>query len=286
MVRATRQRPRTVADNLVRGADVAKRTCSVDGCDRAAVCRGWCKMHYGRWRVHGDPTTYLLGQPKKLCSAVECDRFAISRGLCDKHYAAWRRSRTDNPCSVVGCERGVVGHGWCATHYSRWLAHGDPEVETIIHGDDLRRFWSKVDKNGPGGCWVWTGTLSYEGYGLGSFDGRQVRAHRQAYELIVGPIGDGLTLDHLCHTNDPECHLANACPHRRCVNPAHLEAVTVEENVRRGVIRRVPIERCKRGHLYDEANTYSPEPGVRRCRTCHKETEQRRRDEAKAARAA
>lgn len=62
-------------------------------------------------------------------------------------------------------------------------------------------------------CWEWTGVLEPTGYGRMSVNGRNVMAHRICYELHVGPIPDGLFLDHLCHN-------------RRCVNPEHLEPVT------------------------------------------------------------
>ena len=86
------------------------------------------------------------------------------------------------------------------------------------------RFWEKVDKTGPNGCWLWTGACSRRGYGaiLADFpDRRMLCAHRAAYEMLVGPIPDGLQLDHLCRN-------------RPCVNPAHLEPVTGRENVLRG----------------------------------------------------
>jgi hypothetical protein len=91
---------------------------------------------------------------------------------------------------------------------------------------EAERFWPQVDFDGPGGCWLWTGQANKGGYGafsVGSrYDGnrRGVRAHRWAYEALVGPIPEGLQLDHLCR-NPP------------CVNPAHLEPVTHAENMRR-----------------------------------------------------
>lgn len=84
------------------------------------------------------------------------------------------------------------------------------------------RFWEKVDTSaGPLGCWPWTASGSRDGYGQFSADGRGVRAHRFAYELLVGPIPEGLQLDHLCRNPG-------------CVNPAHLEPVTGWENTMRG----------------------------------------------------
>jgi hypothetical protein len=65
-----------------------------------------------------------------------------------------------------------------------------------------------------------------------------VRAHRWAYEDAYGPIPYGLTIDHTCHTNDPDCPGGDTCPHRSCVNARHLEAVDDEENRRRARTRR------------------------------------------------
>ncbi len=85
------------------------------------------------------------------------------------------------------------------------------------------RFLARVDQCGPDECWLWI-TTSTSAYGTFRLDsGRYVVAHRFAYELLVGPIPDGLTLDHLCRKT-------------RCVNPAHLEPVTHSENSRRSAV--------------------------------------------------
>ena len=131
------------------------------------------------------------------------------------------------------------------------------------------RFWDKVTIAGPDDCWVWTAGQKSNGYGsfaVGSrTDGsrRQVSAHRFAYEASVGPIPDGLELDHLCRVP-------------LCVNPGHLEPVTHRENMRRGNtgqemarLQRVKTH-CPQGHPYDTENTLRS-GGQRHCRACRQE---------------
>lgn len=130
-------------------------------------------------------------------------------------------------CSVARCERPSHCRGLCRKHYTRWFRHGDPLVVLRTRNDHVaRRFWSKVVKEGSHGCWRWQGRLNHAGYGRftvgGRRDARWVMAHRFAYELLIGPIPEGLELDHLCRQRD-------------CVNPGHMEPVTREENSRRGV---------------------------------------------------
>jgi hypothetical protein len=131
-----------------------------------------------------------------------------------------------------------------------------------------QRFWSKVRKDEA--CWAWTGATHSNGYGqLRGPDGRVIKAHRAAYELLVGPIPAGMQLDHVCHSTDPACSGGSACRHRRCVNPAHLEPVTHQENGRRSVIAR--RTHCPQGHPYSDENTYRWK-GARNCRACAAQT--------------
>lgn len=125
-------------------------------------------------------------------------------------------------CSIEDCHRIHYARGWCRRCYMRWRSHGDPTAGGT-RDDDERRFWSKVDASGD--CWLWTGA-PHLGYGRFS-RGRSgaTYAHRVAYELLVGPIPDGLTLDHLCWNT-------------LCVNPDHLEPVTRAENTRRARLVR------------------------------------------------
>ena len=121
------------------------------------------------------------------------------------------------------------------------------------------RFWAKVDKAGDADCWNWTGCRS-EGYGRFHFEGRLMPAHRWSYEDAVGPIPEGLVIDHLCRNHS-------------CVNPAHMEPVTNAENTRRGIAADVIYARqasqthCKNGHELSDENVYR-NGRQRQCRTC------------------
>jgi hypothetical protein len=90
-----------------------------------------------------------------------------------------------------------------------------------------QQFWENVRER-EDGCWEWTGKVGDTGYG--TLGGRLV--HRIA-AAAVAPIPDERVVDHTCHDPD-RCPGGDTCPHRRCCNPAHLEVVTHQENVRRG----------------------------------------------------
>lgn len=86
----------------------------------------------------------------------------------------------------------------------------------------LDRLLARISPEPMSGCWLWIGCTNPQGYGQIRIAKRVLRlAHCVSYELHIGPIGDGLELDHLCRV-------------RCCVNPQHLEPVTHLENVRRG----------------------------------------------------
>lgn len=121
------------------------------------------------------------------------------------------------------------------------------------------RFWSKVDASAS--CWVWIAASAGKGYGkyTTKIDGRWTYpyAHRYAWESLVGPIPEGMILDHLCKN-------------RKCVNPDHLEVVTYQDNNLRGAgIARANADKmhCPSGHPYDNENTYVYRGG-RMCKAC------------------
>lgn len=127
------------------------------------------------------------------------------------------------------------------------------------------RLWSGAIE-GERGCWVWQRSLSDTGYGRIVNNGQAVGIHRLAYELAIGPIPEGLVIDHLCFT-------------RSCINPEHLEPVTHKENTLRGsgvTAYNANRKYCVKGHAYDEENTHYHQ-GRRYCRICVKNTRDRMR---------
>lgn len=124
-------------------------------------------------------------------------------------------------CVVPGCGKLVNGHGYCMTHYYRWVRYGDPLKGQRLRAPPGERLLRRVDKNGPGGCWIWMGGKGSSGYGafqVGGHGSPTIGAHRYSYELHKGPIPNGL-------------HVMHSCDNKLCVNPEHLSVGTHQDNM-------------------------------------------------------
>jgi len=193
-----------------------------------------------------------------------------------------RSPREPRRCAIEGCERRHNAKELCSVHRKRQKRWGDPNVTYGQHPPIEQRFWSKVNKLGPmppqsvapGLCWEWTRAKTSGGYGQFWVKPRKVVCHRFAYEQLVGPIPEGLQLDHLCRN-------------RACVNPNHLEPVTQQVNILRGfsiaTANRLKTH-CPQGHPYSATNTYiHPRNNGRICRACARERTRANREKRKAA---
>ena len=115
--------------------------CSVEGCEKIAVARGMCDMHYRRWRKHGDP---LVGARRSIkpCSVEACANPAEARTLCHGHYLALLRrgewptrllsDRQPRTCAVPDCGRRMHARGLCATHLDRLKSKGDVQAKIPV----------------------------------------------------------------------------------------------------------------------------------------------------------
>lgn len=149
----------------------------------------------------------------------------------------------------------------------------------INYSKHLPRLLSKVSPEPNSGCWLWMGRTDSGGYGVVEFYDPEAAkrgkksiskcAHGAMYRAIVGPVPEGLDLDHICRV-------------RSCVNPAHLEPVMRRENIRRGICGEVNGKRmrdkthCPRGHEYTPKNTFVTQGG-RKCWECRRVFEAARR---------
>jgi hypothetical protein len=155
--RRCRYHPGGVADTGW-GADMAKRTCAVQDCDKPCHGQGWCSSHYSRWRKHGETfADKPLHQKKhlraRLCWVEGCGRAVAGHGgygLCSAHYQRRRihgdvqanipvRVKAPEFCTLEGCDRPCRSNGLCNAHHERWRRLGDEFPRTPIRSEPVPR---------------------------------------------------------------------------------------------------------------------------------------------------
>ncbi len=155
---ATRKRPGPWYD-LRRRPNMAKHTCSVEGCERKHLARGWCSTHYGQW-----------WKSKRTCSIGGCEAPHLAQGWCSAHY--WRFRKHGNPLASI------------------------PLLPRSMSADE--RFYAHVDRGGDEDCWLWKAYRNSDGYGVMRRGQRTEHAHRVAWEIASGPVPNGIHVLHHC----------------------------------------------------------------------------------------
>jgi hypothetical protein len=222
------------------------------------------------------PYPDLLGGRFGRFVVIERDRarvggtFWLCRCDCGAERSAGALNLLRGRHQSCGCARRQPHHRYRST--PAWLSH-------IAIGD---------------GCWEWRGQIEKRGgYGAISETGpdgkrRTMIAHRVVYARLVGPIPEGLVLDHVCHNNDLTCPGGPTCRHRRCVNPDHLAPAGIAQNAMRShsaaPVRKARQATCHRGHPLAGANLYRKANGNRACKSCQRIWARNYRERRAAAR--
>jgi hypothetical protein len=180
-------------------------------------------------------------------------------------------------CMMEDCPDPVRTRGYCNKHYLRLWKYGSPYItHTTYKFELLDRLAANSQEDPETGCVVWQLALTKAGYARIEMapEKRKVFVHRIVYELNVGPIPEGMVIDHLCRN-------------RACINYEHLEVVTIRENTLRGegasAENAKKIE-CRNGHEFTDDNIqwvkgkYGPE---RRCKECTREVRRRGKEKKK-----
>lgn len=211
----------------------AQSLCSIPGCGKRHVARGYCNRHYLRLRRNGDPLTAPTrqGRERQRCSVVECGRISFGYGLCNKHYRRWKthgdplacKEKIGHaPCAIENCGKPSKSRGWCAMHYRRWRFYGDPmELRRTPNGEPQRFFHEVVLRHNSGDCLFWPYARTGGGYAeINTADGPK-HVHRMVCEEVNGPPPTRYHVAaHACGKGDAGC-----------VSPSCLHWKTQSENM-------------------------------------------------------
>ena len=146
-----------------------------------------------------------------ICAGPQCDRAVRAKGLCNGHYEQKRKGRT------LTALRPRRKQNMSAEGMGRWISQ-------------------QVEIDSASGCWIWPHTLDRKGYGKVGFQGKMRYTHRLMFSIFVGPLVEGLQVDHI------------ECISTACCNPEHLRQVSHAGNMQN-----------QRG---SRANNTSGHPGV------------------------
>ena len=141
------------------------RKCDVDGCLRDHSAKGFCGLHYTRWKNHGDP----LREPRQM----------------------------PPECTIEGCGKKYFSRGLCSMHYARVSKHGNPDAGPVKYSSPDEALAKRSERRGE--CIVWTGPTT-KGYGVLHAGGYRGYVHRFAWERANGSIPEGMVIDHTCYT--------------------------------------------------------------------------------------
>jgi hypothetical protein len=159
--------------------------------------------------------------------------------------------------------------------------------ELLCNKYDIAEFLDRVSTKEQTECWFWEGAKTSEGYGIikRKKNGKAytIFTHRLMYVIHNDHIPEGYVVDHMCHSSDVESCKGGICQHRSCINPAHLQAITFEKNLKLakhwkgGVFpessrknRREKRGSCRKGHPWVEENMIQRKSGRVDCASCRK----------------
>lgn len=196
-----------------------KSLCSIPDCNKPAITRGLCGVHYRRWLAHDAPAKF------RPCIVQGCTKNSHhtaggKQKRCTTHYRAWKEQNSPIRCSIQGCNRAHYGKGLCQKHWTRISANGDLKLRRRPNASGNKYMENVVLSYDRDECLPWPFSNNGVGYGTLWIDGASVYAHRLVCENTHGapPTPSHFAL-HTCGNG-----------HLGCVNPKHIRWGLPAEN--------------------------------------------------------